>query len=537
MSVDVLICNLTRLGDLLQTQPLINDLHEAGYSVGLVCQENFASALPLLRNVRQSWTLPGAAFLSALDASWPEALKRLMDFSQKTAREANARFILNLTPTLPARLLSRLLARDAQLLGFGIDEYGYGLNEGVWASFISVAARQRINAPFNISDMLRRLAYPLTGTGKGDYALTEPDEASMGWAEKFIAPLAGEAAAFVAFQPGASAENRRWPISYFQQLGQRLWDKAKIVPILLGSGNEKPLALEYGKEAQHPWLDAMGKTNLREAAALLKKCCLLVSNDTGTMHLASGQNVPILAFFLATAQPWDTAPLRPLSCCLEARMDCHPCSFQAKCSHMSCKTAISPESVEDLVLAWLKSGDWASGLTDRVNKECRVWLTERDSENMSSLRLLNQGEMEERSLWLPHLREFWRHFLDDISNPENTGPGAAEPAPALPAPRDIVEKAAPVLSQASDILDSIYACGGMLQKSPHASKLFLKNCSRLQALLDASPPLSTLAAFWQEFRNNQGNALPSFLPAVKQMSVHVKNFAESLTARREKAAT
>ena len=51
MSADVLLLNLTRFGDLLQSQPLIQDLHDSGHRVGLVCLDNFAAALPLLRLV------------------------------------------------------------------------------------------------------------------------------------------------------------------------------------------------------------------------------------------------------------------------------------------------------------------------------------------------------------------------------------------------------------------------------------------------------------------------------------------------------
>ena len=45
-------------------------------------------------------------------------------------------------------------------------------------------------------------------------------------------------------------------------------------------------------------------------AAVLRQSRLIVTNDTGTMHLAAGLGVPVLALFLATAQPWDTGPYR-----------------------------------------------------------------------------------------------------------------------------------------------------------------------------------------------------------------------------------
>lgn len=525
MSVDVLVCNLTRLGDLLQTQPLINDLHEAGFSAGIVCQQNFSGALPLLRNVSQSWTLPGARLLSSLDSSWPQALSLALDFAKKVNDEAKPKYIINLTPSLPARLLAKLLGKGAKLLGFGIDELGYGRNEGVWSSFISVAARQRINAPFNVADMMRRLARPLTGNGGGDFHLAEPDEKAMAWAEAFLRPYKGKASAFIGFQPGASADNRRWPIESFRKLGGILWRKAGVIPLLFGSPGEAALADEYGAGADHPWLSAIGKTGLTEAAALLKKCRLLVSNDTGTMHLAAGQDTPVLAFFLATAQPWDTGPLKPGSCCLEPLMDCHPCPFTKKCAHNDCRRAISPESAGDLVLGWLESGNWSGGVTDRVNKECRVWLTARDAGNLADLKLISQGREEERCLWLPLLRGFWSQFLDSFDNPEK--PQAIARA-APPLPQKIAAEAAPILAQAGEILESIHACGQLMMKSPKAGGLFLKNCERLQSLLDSAPSLAALAAFWKDFRDNQGNDLAMFMPAVERLARRSKDFAALL---------
>ena len=55
-----LVVNLTRLGDLLQSQALITDLHRRGRRVQLVCLDNFADALSLLRHVERAWPLPGA---------------------------------------------------------------------------------------------------------------------------------------------------------------------------------------------------------------------------------------------------------------------------------------------------------------------------------------------------------------------------------------------------------------------------------------------------------------------------------------------
>jgi ADP-heptose:LPS heptosyltransferase len=62
-----LVINLTRFGDLLQTQPVLSGFKAAGHEVGLVCLENFMPASTLLKDVDRAYGLPGAKFLAALD--------------------------------------------------------------------------------------------------------------------------------------------------------------------------------------------------------------------------------------------------------------------------------------------------------------------------------------------------------------------------------------------------------------------------------------------------------------------------------------
>ena len=90
MGVDVLVCNLTRFGDLLQSQPLMSALHAAGHRVGLLCLENFAPATPLLRDVERVWTLPGARLMAGLDRSWQAAAGDLLGFARKVREEAGS---------------------------------------------------------------------------------------------------------------------------------------------------------------------------------------------------------------------------------------------------------------------------------------------------------------------------------------------------------------------------------------------------------------------------------------------------------------
>lgn len=521
---NALVINLTRFGDLIQSQGVIDDLHQAGYSVGLLCQQNFASALPLLRNVEHAWLLPGSHLLATLNSDWQKALADLSGFASSVLAAGVPDVILNLTPTLPARLLASLLSGPAtRTLGFGMDRFGYGINHGVWASFFSVAAGKRANSPFNLADLMRRMALPATGKLAGSFRLAEPGPDAIKWARDFLS-AASNPKGHIAFQLGASQDNRRWPIARFRELGEWLWQETGLVPILLGSATEKNLAMEYAAGCGHPFVDATGKTDIPALSALLKEAKLLVTNDTGTMHLAAGLGCPIVAIFLATAQPWDTGPLLSGSCSLEPALECHPCAFDAHCQHQhKCLEQISVGAVAKYALAKLRGRE----LQSVADTDSRAWLTEIDDQNFTVLRPLG-GIKSGPGRWLAWQRVFWRVLLDDVENlrasPEEVLRPMYEGLPGL----GVEERRwADSFTQAARLLGTIAQLCPLAKANPKMAELLLRNSERLQALLDASG-CSSFASFWREFRLNQGDDLERFGRQAAIIGFHAGILAESM---------
>lgn len=539
--LDVLVLNLTRFGDLLQSQPLMADLHAAGLRAGLVCLENFAAATPLLRHVDQVWTLPGARFMADLAPAgrgWQAGAGQLLTLTRHIRAEAGHALVLNLTPTLAGRLLARLLTPpDRAILGFGMDAEGFGLNNGMWASFLTVATRQRLNAPLNVADMFRMTAASLTGNASASaatrprFALREPDANSMAWAREFLTAAGpdnkGDApAGHVAFQLGASENRRQWPTEHFAALGERLWREARIMPVLLGSAAETPLAAAYARAAggRHPFADAVGKTDIPRLAALLRQSRLLVTNDTGTMHLAAGLDVPILAFFLATAQAWDTGPYRADCCCLEPALSCHPCAFGQACGRAeACRGHIPAQTVADLALGYLATGDWQRGMTPALAECARVWRTGFDTDGFARVQSLSGHEAEPRSRWLEAQRRFWRQLLDALGRPPDGRPAADAPAAGLAGVAQ-AEAIAATLNQGARLLDLLAECSGLPGRSARGGQLFLRNCERLQQLLDGCAPLGPLGAFWRELRQSHG-VLEELLPMLPVLAAHMRALA------------
>lgn len=531
MGVDVLVLNLTRFGDLLQSQPLISDLHAAGKSVGLLCLENFAPATPLLRHVDGVWTLPGARLMAQLDRSWRTATADLLAFAHSLRAEAAPKWLINLTPTLPARLLSRLLAPE-QTLGFGMDAEGFGVNHDLWATFLGVATRQRLNAPFNVADMFRMTAQPLLGDAltpsKSRFSLQEPSPEALAFADAFLAGAGEAPGGHVAFQPGASETRRQWPAEHFAALGDILWRERGIRPLLLGSAAEAPLARAYAASASHPFTNAMGATDIPKLAALLRRSRLLVTNDTGTMHLAAGLGVPSLAFFFATAQPWDTGPYLADCCCLEPALACHPCGFGQVCTESErCRFLPKAGPVANLALGYLEKGRWDAGLTPELCASVRAWQTGFDADGFANVHCISGHGQEERSIWLQELRHFWRQLLDELGGMSSAKADDAPNPPLAEASLTKAQAAITALSQGATLLDALLATGVLSGKSVQAGQLFLRNCERLQQILDSCQPLASLGAFWREIRETRAS-LDELLPSLGILSSQMHKLAQRL---------
>ncbi|MBQ9537451.1 MAG: glycosyltransferase family 9 protein [Desulfovibrionaceae bacterium] len=520
MALDCLVINLTRFGDLLQSQPLLHALHAQGLHTGLLCLRNFADTIPLLNHVEASWTLRGAHILSTLKQNWQLACKELLLFSHEIQNEAKPKYIINLTATIAARLLAKLLAGpNGQILGFGLDSDGFGVNFGAWSTFLSGTTSCRQNAVFNIVDMFRAIASPLL---KNQVWVERRGFKHQETAIDQLLSLPDETQGLVALQLGASEERRMWPTSYFARLGDYLWAEHKLLPVLTGSASEEPLGAAYAKAAEQPFLNLLGKTSLKILAALLTKTRLLISNDTGTMHLAAGLGTPCLGFFLSTAQPWDTAPYLKDCLCLEPDMSCHPCQFQTVCPHdFQCRWQITPEAVALLVNSYFKTGKWQ---TPSTSYPIRIWRTTIDQEGWAAIECMSQHDTEDRTLFIQHQRNFWRQFLDELQS----GSSQRVSKHYLPCSEAFRARTVPILKQVINITHLLQEQGVLLGSHPLAGKLFLRNCDRVQTLLTTNQNLVSLGLFWRELRQDQAQNLPALLAAIKLFGQHLQRFCCSL---------
>ncbi len=543
----ILMVNLTRFGDLIQSQAAVTDLRRQGHEVAVLCLENFARAAMMLRGVAAVFPFSGSRVLAELDRGWIHGLKGILGFREEVFRNFPADAVCNLTPTTSAQILSSLLIGDGPLWGFGLDSHGFDRNSTPWAAFLEGASAGRRGSPFNLIDVFRQIARDpdgdvarasrdlAAGTASGvrlplfqpgdsrlDHACNMSERAPRGLeCPSFFQGAPDGADGFVAFQLGASQDIRRWPTEYFASLGRILWAEKRLCPVLLGSEAERSLAARYAELADHPHIDLVGKTDLDALAGALCAVSLLVTNDTGTMHLAAGLGTPLLAIFLATAQPFDTGPSLAGSCCLEPDLDCHPCSFSADCpNQQACRRTIKPEIAAGLCLNYLEGGKWTGGAdrgkvgeTGRLaHPGCRIWQTSFDDYGYIRLNSLSGHGGEDRTIWLEAQRDFLRQFIDrdkaePLFHPRFAGHGAdvadaddgvaSSPAGlSLGSRREISAQ----IKELQAFLHLILTQAELMavRPTPAVRQKFLGTWSKIHAALNHSQWFANLAPLWAE---------------------------------------
>ncbi len=148
----------------------------------------------------------------------------------------------------------------------------------------------------------------------------------------------------VGINPGAAYGSAKcWLPDRFKAVAEKLLKKPNVKVIFFGDRDGTPLVDEICKNLPQGALNLAGKTSIRELMAYLSQCDLLLTNDSGPMHMASALGVPLLALFGPTDDT-TTGPYKKERV-IHKHVPCSPCHRRECPIDFRCMTRISVEEV------------------------------------------------------------------------------------------------------------------------------------------------------------------------------------------------
>jgi ADP-heptose:LPS heptosyltransferase len=381
---NILILNLTRMGDLLQTTPLIAGLKEKypDSKITLLANKNFAEICNDVPFIDKIYTFDIKQFAPKSEGEDVSLLQvyRYMDELVEQMKSKRIDTVINLSQSKLTAIFTSLL-NVPDVRGLTSTDYGHRVIRHPWLNYFCNIIFNRNYNRFNLVDIYMKSG-DIEPSGRRLYLNAAED--GLRFANEFLQKNGiKDGDMLIGFQPASSRPDRRWSPDSFARLGLELIRRYGAKIIIFGVSSEKELGDEIQAKINNPLnppllkgekgvINAVGKTSVRELAALIKRCNILITNDTGTMHIAAALGTKAVALFFAHALVHETGPYGEGYIILQADIPCSPCSHHTDCKNPVCKDYIT---VEDALTAVEIIRSQESGVRSRESRASEEFLT------------------------------------------------------------------------------------------------------------------------------------------------------------------
>ncbi len=159
----------------------------------------------------------------------------------------------------------------------------------------------------------------------------------------------------VAVNPGSIyGSAKRWPVERFAAVADGLADRSGVRIALIGSEREHPILERVAAEMRRPVVKLGGRTDLGTLVGVLERASLLLTNDTGAMHIAAALGTPVLAVFGPT-DVRTTGPLGAHTRIVREPVPCSPCLLRECPIDHRCMTRVTVDEVLSAALELLET--------------------------------------------------------------------------------------------------------------------------------------------------------------------------------------
>lgn len=341
MPVQILIVKLSAIGDVVHTLAFLDVIHQNFplTKIDWMVEESAAGIIaghPVIRRViisrRKSWRRQLFE-----DRQYGKVFREVSSFIS-ALRRIRYDCVIDLQGLLKSGIMTGL-ARSARKVGMA------GAREG--ASLFLKEPPVRVNYHQHAIDRYLEVAAYLGCEWERWSNRIPVSPADRQAVEKLLADHGSKGEALVAINPMAKWKTKLWEAELFADLADRIMTVLNCRVVFTGSGEDRPIIEKIiSGTKKNPW-NLAGKTGLKELACLYDRCRVLVTTDTGPMHMAAAMGCPVVALFGPTS-PLRTGPYGPGHKVVTSGALCSPC-LKKSCENWTCMENITVGSVFEAV--------------------------------------------------------------------------------------------------------------------------------------------------------------------------------------------
>ncbi|MBP9838141.1 MAG: glycosyltransferase family 9 protein [Proteobacteria bacterium] len=345
----ILVLAITRIGDLLQASPTFAGMKEEDpdCEITVLVEKQTEAICRGIPNIDHVHVLDLSMLVRSVHRGGEGIVEgyEYVDNMIEELRSKGYDMILNMSSSPYTALMMKMIDAPKKR-GWLADDEGYRLITDHWAMLIAafVFHSNRDFNSINLVDIIRCSAEVKKHPLKLEF-VTKQNEKEF--AEEFFTKnnIVNDGP-ILALQAGASQEKRQWSPKLFAKLTKILVEELNARIIFTGSPSEAPIVEQILQHYQSPRIvSAVGKTNLGQLAAILEKADLLITGDTGPMHLSVAVGKPVVAVFLASALCFETGPYSKGNFVIQPIIECSPCNPNFSCYKTDCHDHVTPEMI------------------------------------------------------------------------------------------------------------------------------------------------------------------------------------------------
>ena len=419
---NIIILNLTRMGDLIQSTSLFKKIKLVypESRVTMLISSDFAEIAPFLPYIDE---------IKPIDLTGLSELLKSnnFEFTVEVLKAVNAMFdgILSVKYDLAVNLSHDefsvyflYILNSLKNIGIYITREGTIISNDKMIAYMFSAVKNRKVSVLNLVDIYERCLNSGDKIHVNKIFLDTENINNGGACDVLKENGIDDGDILISFAIGASTSLKKWRYDYFAELAKMLLaGNPKIKIILLGAKYD----VEAGNHIENSVADGRlinltGKTSVSDLVYLVKRCRLLITHDTGTMHIGVAAGIKLIVIYTGNVGFWETGPYSVNQVLVVPNIGCFPCDFNLKCLNPVCKSLIKPEYIYDIaemILDEIPAENYRQILSKY--KSCGIipYISRLDSKKFIDYLPAVKGKLNSKDLKLKILKTALEHFYEE----------------------------------------------------------------------------------------------------------------------------